>query len=386
MLNVSFNLQMSKTGWQKVRDQKKSRSRKTNSVSHRPLSEEEVVQFLSKFKTTPCQNQEFHDHRFCGEYHKDGDRRRNPYTSFYDVESCRNDMERMYHPVIFRTELCHNDISSCQFGKICARAHVQVEVRNRIQANLSYENMPVAMESSGLPQRSMSSFVDTPLQTLKPARRDYRVECRQIWDQIGDLPVLSAKLSLDPREVFLLETSASLRLAVDEAAFAEGLASVSDIKRNDTVTNAGGHLIVQGIQVASVLEKITTILRPPSDHFYAIERQCGQRVISALRNSAQWGGDVAKLKFAFLEFDDADASKCSLRITSVPTKARSGKEISEGILEKIEFWVKQEGYDKFAHWFFPYCALAAQRPCGAAGAKAGAPDLLPARPWPPLYR
>ena len=94
---------------------------------------------LAMFKTRPCPNSNnFHDHRQCEYYHSKKDMRRNPYAEFYlpDDDDILSSVEVSYHPTRYLTKLCGQ--TRCAFGKCCAWAHGQHQVRNATAARQKY--------------------------------------------------------------------------------------------------------------------------------------------------------------------------------------------------------------------------------------------------------
>lgn len=96
---------------------------------------------LETFKTKKCESTEKHDHRLCCGWHGDGhDRRRNPFlaTQYYFPDEAQNNVERVYHPMVFRTSMCPHSLNSttdldfgCPYGLFCARAHFEELLRDK---------------------------------------------------------------------------------------------------------------------------------------------------------------------------------------------------------------------------------------------------------------
>ena len=60
------------------------------------------VPLLQIFKTERCRNPEYHNRGLCRYYHSEHDRRRDPYASPYSVQDAANNLERSYHPQLYR--------------------------------------------------------------------------------------------------------------------------------------------------------------------------------------------------------------------------------------------------------------------------------------------
>ena len=197
--------------WTKVKS--KPQKRDSERTVPRPLSEDDVVSFLSSFKVKQCHIEEFHDHRLCEGHHGDKDRRRNPYTTVYDVTECYNTLETMYHPEIFRTTLCDRN-SDCVFGgKLCARAHSIGSLRNRVEASYQYKSIAVADHRQ---RPTIANFI------LDSPRKDFRALCMGRWEALRVYPTTTF-LALDPVQWFVLQRSRSLRHDIEEVAFENGL-------------------------------------------------------------------------------------------------------------------------------------------------------------------
>ena len=72
-------------------------------------------------------NFEPHDVRLCFHYHSWEDIRRNPYIQFYSGSENKNDFERAYYPLAYKTEICQN-LLTC-IGRFFPRAHQFSELR-----------------------------------------------------------------------------------------------------------------------------------------------------------------------------------------------------------------------------------------------------------------
>ena len=96
--------------------------------------------FLSSYKATRCFNEDFHDHRFCPHFHNDKDYRRDPYKESYLPDDASNLVEKIYHPISFRTYLCRRG-NVCPFRETCSYAHTYEELRCYEQTEKEYEQL-----------------------------------------------------------------------------------------------------------------------------------------------------------------------------------------------------------------------------------------------------
>ena len=106
-----------------------------------------MPKFLAEFKTKECPKKERHDWRQCEYFHHQAkDRRRNPYKDPYLPEDEWNatGVEKAYHPVIFRTQLCESFAKggkTCQYGSWCAFAHAVEQQRE--DPSVQHEALPI---------------------------------------------------------------------------------------------------------------------------------------------------------------------------------------------------------------------------------------------------
>jgi hypothetical protein len=105
--------------------------------------ESQVTGFLSTFKTFPCKQLSAHDFKICAGFHNTSnfqDRRRNPFQPpYYSFDESRNDSEKCYHPVIYKTQLCADYLQQrCARADFCAKAHGAIELRNPQQFSQSH--------------------------------------------------------------------------------------------------------------------------------------------------------------------------------------------------------------------------------------------------------
>jgi len=291
------------------------------------MTEIQIRKFLETFKTMPCEKTVHHDHRLCPQYHeyaKDG--RRNPYTQKYDKDESLNQMEKLYHPVLFRTTLCRN-VSSCQFQSCCARAHREADIRDREEATVEYENFH--QQKNQRPELSLSSFIPERQNSQK---RDYVMECHEIWKQVKVTPK-TVLLRLNEAEAFLVRQSPTLFTHLQDIAMEEGLCCIA----KETCSHKLG-LLVKGLNAELATRSIRDCLQPPSRHFARCEQKYPKRVIHSIK---QWLDDPTAI-YAQVVTDDS-----KIRFYGVNSKSRSGADNIKLTMEKIKFWIEQEGHDRF---------------------------------------
>jgi len=89
------------------------------------------------FKTTVCTNESHHDWSRCKFYHNSKDRRRKLASGYYYYpDDVQNDIEFVYHPMIYKTQPCpeFHKKSACSRGVFCAKAHGAEELRSAREA------------------------------------------------------------------------------------------------------------------------------------------------------------------------------------------------------------------------------------------------------------
>jgi hypothetical protein len=172
---------MARPEWKEVRKKKVA---SLTSVDY----ETKVRHFLESFKTKPCANAEFHDFNLCPDYHvptngaTSGDQRRNPFEQPYSVDEATGPMEKYFHPLMYKTQMCSDH--KCKREGFCAKAHCESQLRDPHLVNSIYAQLLQSRGSHGsqLSQRQLSSFVGSAAagspsklkikSPLKPSGRD----------------------------------------------------------------------------------------------------------------------------------------------------------------------------------------------------------------------
>lgn len=300
--------------------------------SEAALSEVEVKNILSSFKVCPCPKQELHDHRICTQFHCVKDQRRNPYETFYLLDDCVNKMEKMYHPVLYKTTLCKRH-PACPFGRLCAHAHSQEQLRNRRDQELSYEYsgpIPTADQRSG---RLLSDQIALPPYL---ERESYVQKCRDYWTLKGVSPTrISHPLSC--QEEFMLQ-SKPLFVEMQRTAFEEGMAlvEVTSVRARKSL------LIVSAIDADLVLARILSLLSSHSSPHFCVETRTFQndrciQIASDVQQN-QKGEDSHRL---------AEIDGNVVTVTALPTKDRSARDCISHFFRTVDLLIERQGLNKY---------------------------------------
>ena len=127
---------------------------------------------------------------------------------------------------------------------------------------------------------------------------------------------------------------------MQQAALEQGL-GVLQLRRKDTLNG----LQIRGMDPKSIKNSVLGLLEQPSPHFVIDQRRYSSRVISKLQDDATSLCLDPAVKIDFL--DDT-------RVQLIAVETRRSKDASNarllltGVIETIEFWVGQEGYNQFA--------------------------------------
>ena len=293
-------------------------------------TESQIRILLETFKTKPCDRTGIvHDTRLCEKYHPYiDDQRRNPYQTFYspDDGTCLNQVEIMYHPMVFRTALCQKG-SNCVFGKSCARAHTSKQLRDRTEETDAYYDksfQPVRHE------QSLASSLDLSL--LSRVRPNFSVLAQRAWKEKHVKPTKSSMKILE-HLWFAVNRSNELFYQIQEAAIEEGLGTVHREIANE--------LNIRGIDHSGIGVRINSLLDEPSPYFATRILSYGERIITSLRKLER--KEISKSKNLLIQF----LSNGTLRMTAVRTKQQGLTDLLDNEIAKLDFWIKQERYDDF---------------------------------------
>lgn len=309
-----------------------------------------IRSFLSTFKTCPCTKPEYHDYRKCNYYHSDKDQRRDPYTIMYlpDDEDL-SIAESVYHPMSFLTRICEQP-SNCPYGRYCAKAHEKSLVRNANNARLEYNDHLSNMTLTNKMRSKPSLGAYAPVLQKGPASKASISQSSSGWNVADhNLPRCAEylfELPLDSKPWFLINSSSKFFLFLREVAMKEGLAQI-EIRNNHWGEGEYG-IAVRGSKDArerAVGELATFLFDPPSDFFVQQSKALSSRVVQMLDEKTQSEiHDTILGRFAshaFVEFSNDEIIICA------SNQSRRGNQIICQVFEKLSFWIKQEGHDKF---------------------------------------
>ncbi|KAL7533872.1 hypothetical protein ACHAXR_005501 [Thalassiosira sp. AJA248-18] len=159
-----------------------------------------------------------------------------------------------------------------------------------------------------------------------------------------NLPLCSEylfELSMDSKPWFLINSSRNFFSFLREEALKEGLTQI-EIRNNQWGKGEYG-IAIRGNRNArdgAVGQISHYLIDPPPQFFVQDSKTFSCRVVKLLsRKSKEILGKFSKLAFA--EFNDDTVLICA------SNQNNTGKQIVFSIFEKLTFWVKQEGHDKF---------------------------------------
>eukprot|EP00804_Cyclotella_cryptica_P000652 CCRYP_014677-RA/>CCRYP_014677-RA protein AED:0.37 eAED:0.35 QI:0/-1/0/1/-1/1/1/0/466 len=328
---------------------KQGRSQGNSQAPRFANGNENVVKFLTRFKTSPCTRKEFHDHRQCEYFHSTMDVRRNPYAEFYlpDDDDLQSNVERLYHPALFLTKLCSQP-HNCPYGKYCARAHDKMELREVVASSQEYFNhgsdIVLASKSN---TNTLATYVRK--QEKGPSVNELTVSKSKKWNSLMNhsLPMsLEYMLGLnrDSKAWFMINASGDFFRFLQEQAMKEGLAQIEI--RNNMWGGGEYGIAIRGNRFAqerAEMQIIAYLFDPPSQFFVEDSKTLSSRVIEKLREERSRSDILGKYsKRAFLDISNEKMSICAL---NYPRNA--GQQIISSVFEKVAFWMRQEGHDKF---------------------------------------
>ncbi len=314
--------------WQKVGSNRGNR-RNGKSAKRESGNDSKIRLLLETHKTVPCDNHAFHDARLCDKYHEHlDDRRRNPYQTFYspDEETCLNQYEIIYHPIVFRTAMCQKS-SHCIFGKTCARAHSYEQLRDRNKVTQDYYN------ETFQPQRRKYSLATHLHQSLKQrVKPNFLLLAQEAWKEKRVSP--SKTFMTIPQHLwFAVSRSNELFHHIQTAAFEEGLGTVQ--------LGTAYELSIRGIDPSCIVARINSLLNAPSPYFATRILSYSERIITSLKGLKK--GEISQSRDLHIEF----LSDGELRMTGVKTRKHEVNDLLNNEVAKLDFWIKQEKYDDF---------------------------------------
>lgn len=322
----------------------------SSSVTQKLHNSDSIRKFLSTFKTTPCNQDTYHDTRLCPYYHnQEKDRRRNPFEIYYDLSEGRNDVERLYHPMKYKTGYCKKMNSCCPLKNFCASAHDMGELRDKNQAACSYTETMLSKPATAI---SVASFVAAKpkAHTTKSAISHSKSSCLPSWVTEKDMSInsrMNLPISSNSMEWFMIKSSLHFWKYLKTSCFEEGLCQIEK-QENSWEPNYDPELIIQGYNAHSAMNQVLDALQNPPTEFFTIrQKECvSQRVQEKIKTILRESrSDLIPPKFEkvlFLEInEDGQLKVCIVKA------GRHGRYAMDSIFEKIDFWIKQEEYDSF---------------------------------------
>ena len=339
-------------GWTVVGTKEKKSGLRNCSQSNLLSQEDGVKRFLSSFKTSPCPNTDWHDHRKCKFYHSDQDRRRNPFNIIYfpDDDDIISNVESHYHPMNYLTKMCEQP-SGCPYGCYCANAHLKNLLRDKTTAGLEYNDhlSDMTLEKRKNSQPTLGAY--TPelksQSSTAPIIHDHHSKSWNAADH--NLPKCSEyliELPLDCKAWFLVNASDKFFSFLREVAMKEGLAQI-EIRNNRWGEGEYG-IAVRGSKDArerASEQLFTHLIEPPLQFFVEESKELSSRVMTRLVKKSQTEiNNMILGKFAscaFVEFSDNEMIICA------SNQHHKGAHVINQVFDKLSFWIKQEGLDNF---------------------------------------
>lgn len=337
-----------RSDWTYVTNSKRKQSVRKCAQSVLLSGNDGIRSFLSTFKTRCCIEIGLHDYRKCQYYHSDKDKRRDPYTIMYLPDDEDTSItESVYHPMNFLTRICEQS-SNCPYGRYCAKAHDKSLVRDidgsRIEYSNHWSNMP--LENAMISKPSLGAYIpglqkDLALKTsISQASPRWNVDGHKLLPKYSEYLF---EIPLDSKSWFLINSSDKFFHFLQDITMREGLAQI-EIRNNHWGEGAYG-IAVRGSKYAQgrAIEELDTYLKdPPLDFFVQKSKTLTTRVIKILREQTQSEILGSFALHAFIEFSKEDEI-----IICASNQSNRGDQIICQVLEKLSFWIKQEGHDKF---------------------------------------
>ena len=296
--------------------------------------------FLSSFKTQQCPHESsFHDHRMCSFYHKNKrDYRRNPYKDHYDINEVNNEVERRFHPTVYKTSMCNS--MQCKFMKLCSKAHsVEELVSSSVAVDEYAESHQVVPKSS----YCLASFLPNPsrVQKKKPATLVR-------WEGPCPSPSTSNASHVFDRDSlgwFMISTSEEMRLDLKNIALREGLCKV-EIRRNSWSESNRPCLTIRGINAQVAFEIVMDLLKTPPPKYFVSrtqkivsDRVRDKLVKKSIQNDLVPSHHQKRVKVCI--------SASSITVYVKLEKGCDSNLILDHIFGSIDFWIHTNQYNKF---------------------------------------
>lgn len=310
------------------------------------------VPLLQTFKTERCQDPEFHNRGLCRFYHGEHDRRRDPYASPYSVEDAANNLERSYHPQLYRTTMCfkrHN----CDFAKdgLCAFAHSLAELRQG--RALEYHVPEAARESRRF---DLAQACTQGIQKAAAFGGAASPSVRVCWGSAansGTSDIPSCSISLTPFQTRVIDCSKDAWAVIDSCA-GERLCRAERVREKDTQEV---RLRITGSAADEVASILPSLIDPFPESVVAISRKpYPTRILQAVEQRLVADGQeafvssrVGSLSLPLqvtVDITDEDSDDIGGTICVMELRGMSAC-VGRQIFEKIDFWIEQERLDKF---------------------------------------
>jgi hypothetical protein len=152
----------------------------------------------------------------------------------------------------------------------------------------------------------------------------------------------SAFLELSGSQLFLVNRSESLFYEIQEYALEEGLGCVT--KRYQAGLQG---LFVKGLHVETIIPGVKAMLESPSKHFVLEERHYIDRVIDSIGDLIQTDEGLrstASSESALIQVVEPESKVLIYEVHSSCVKGGDGV---RDVIERIAFWINQEGYGTF---------------------------------------
>ena len=332
---------------------------------------------LRTFKTLPCAREaEPHDRKICPCYHSfpGNDRRRDPYATPYapDDPSTTN-VERAYHPLVFRTQLCKFSSRplSCPFGDICAFAHSEADLRGQHELEAYEEEVSRLHHHPSAPQRGRAQVYEAVLAASSTSNPDtaqglfiyeyqWLPEARAQGQQ-DDSGISVETLPLLPWQADLLQrrdSQARLLEAMESAAL-EHVCQLQLVRQRHPKNSGDGVLLlvqIQGLHAAQAKEAVRELLNSLPAHVAWVKTKVfPPRVFNLILEMLKTSEGKKVFGSAAVSIH-ADEEDCSLTVASAPGNAT----VAQGVFQRIEFWQKVEE-PRYGELHCCECCLADQR-------------------------
>lgn len=310
------------------------------------------VPLLQIFKTERCRNPEYHNRGLCRYYHSEHDRRRDPYASPYSVQDAANNLERSYHPRLYRTTMCFKR-HGCDFAKdgLCAFAHSPAELRQR--PALEYHVSEAARE----PLRfDLAQACTQGIQKAAAFGGAASPSVRVCWGSAagsGASDIPSSSISLTPFQTRVIDCSKDAWAVIDSCA-GERLCRAERVREKDTHEV---RLRITGSAAEEVASMLPSLIDPFPETVVAMSRKSyPTRILQAVEQRLMADGQgafvsngVGSLSLPLqvtVDITNEDSDEAGGTICVMELRGMSAC-VGRQILEKIDFWIEQEGLDKF---------------------------------------